>query len=139
MNEPRLILYHKQTTSARTRFLRLSYGGVCAFEALPERSEMVPPGEGPGSLISHPARLVRAAEQRLGLTPGSLEPEPEFHCRLRGANGETEVLLARFAVIDPPFESAEAAGCAFIDLTQARGLPPLELALLRLAYEQIMG
>ncbi len=139
MNDSRLILYHKQTTSARTRFLRLSYGGVCAFDALPETSELVPPGEGPGSLVSHPARLVRAAEQRLGVAPGSLAPEPEFRFRLRGADGEMEVLLARFTAIDPPFESANAAGGAFIDLTQARGLPPLELALLRLAYEQIMG
>lgn len=139
MNEPRLILYHKQSTSARTRFLRLPYGGICAFEALSESSELMPLGEGPGSLVSHPARLIRAAEQRLGLAPGGLEPEPEFRFRLRGAEGETEVLLARFTAIDPPFESATAAGCAFIDLTQARGLPPLELSLLRLAYEQIMG
>ena len=139
MNEPRLILYHKQSTSARTRFLRLSYGGICAFEPLPEPLELVPPGEGPGSLVSHPARLIRAAEQLLGLVPGSLEPESELRFRLRGADGETEVLLARFTAIDPPFESAAAAGGAFIDLTQARRLPPLELALLRLAYEQIMG
>jgi hypothetical protein len=139
MNDPRLILYHKQATSARTRFLKLSYGGICAFEPLPEPSELVPPGEGPGSLVSHPARLVQAAEQRLGLALGGLEPEPEFRFRLRGADGETEVLLARFTAIDPPFESASAAGGNFIDLTQARGLPPLELVLLRLAYEQIMG
>lgn len=27
MQPPRLIMYHKQSTSARTRFLRLRYGG----------------------------------------------------------------------------------------------------------------
>ncbi len=139
MNEPRLILYHKQSTSARTRFLRLSYGGICAFGPLPESAELIPPGEGPGSLVSHPAPLVRAAQQRLGLGLGSLEPEPEFRLRLRCDQAETEVLLARFTATDPPFAAAEAAGAAFIDLTQARGLPPLELGLLRLAYELILG
>ena len=49
MNEPRLILYHKQSTSARTRFLRLSYGGICAFEPLPEPLELVPPGRARGA------------------------------------------------------------------------------------------
>lgn len=139
MNEPRLILYHKQSTSARTRFLRLAGGGVCAFAPLPEPAELIPPGDGPGSLVSHPAPLVRAAELRLGLAAGSLEPDPGFRLRVRGAAGETEVLLARFTAIDPPFAAAAAAGCAFIDLTQARGLPVLELGLLRLAYERILG
>ena len=49
------------------------------------------------------------------------------------------MLLARFTAIDPPFSAAEQLGGAFIDLTQARGLPPLELDLLRRAYEVILG
>jgi hypothetical protein len=139
MNEPRLILYHKQSTSARTRFLRLAYGGICAFGPLPESARLVLPGEGPGSLVSHPTPLVRAAERQLGLAAGGLEPEPEFRLRLRSDAGEIEVLLARFTATDPPFAVAQAQGGAFIDLTQARGLPALELGLLRLAYELILG
>lgn len=139
MNPPRLILFHKQSTSARTRFMRHADGSVCAFAPLSPQAQLVTPGEEAGTLISHPAPLVRAAEQRLGLPAGALEPEAAFRCAVRCPAGETEVYLARFTAIDPPFAAAEAAGGAFIDLTQARGLPPLELALLRLAYERILG
>ena len=139
MSQPRLILFHKQSTSARTRFLRHAYGGVCAFAPLPPDAELLPPGEEQATLISHPASLVRGAEQRLGLPAGGLEPEPDFRFAVRCAQGETEIYLARFTSTDPPFAMAETAGGAFIDLTQARGLPSLELALLRLAYEQILG
>ena len=31
----RVILYHKQSTSARTRFLLFASGSVCAFEPIP--------------------------------------------------------------------------------------------------------
>ena len=139
MYASRLILYHKQSTSARTRFLRLGYGGVCAFAPLEVAAELMPPGQSRGTLIAHPAAVVRPAEQRLGLPLGSLEPEPGFRCRVRGPEGETEVLLARLLTLDPPFKTAAAQGGAFIDLTQARGLPPVELAMLRLAYELILG
>jgi hypothetical protein len=35
--------------------------------------------------------------------------------------------------------AAAAAGAEFIDLTAARGLPRVELELLRLAYEHVLG
>lgn len=139
MTEPRLIMYHKQSTSARTRFLRLAHGGVCGFAPLPTQAGLADADLGPSQVVTHPATLVRIAEARLGLPAGSLEAEPGFRCRVSGADGETEVFLARFTTTDPPFETAAAQGGAFIDLTQARGLPPVELDLLRRAYEAILG
>jgi len=135
---PRLIMYHKQSTSARTRFLRLAYGGVCGFEPLPKLSELAAE-DPPTKVATHPAALVRDAEQRLGLPAGGLELESGFRCRVDSAGEATQVFLARFTAIDPPFEVAAAQGGAFIDLTQARGLPPVELQLLRRAYEAILG
>ena len=35
MSTPRLILFHKQSTSARTRFLRHGHGGICTLGPLP--------------------------------------------------------------------------------------------------------
>jgi len=139
MTAPRLIMYHKQSTSARTRFLRLAYGGVCGFDPLPCLAELAADDLAPSKVVTHPASLVRAAEVQLGLPAGSLEPEPGFRCRVSSGDGETEVFLARFTAMDPPFETATAQGGAFIDLTQARGLPPVELNLLRRAYETILG
>ncbi|RKT47544.1 hypothetical protein [Thiocapsa rosea] len=136
---PRLIMYHKQSTSARTRFLRLPYGGVCGFAALPEEAAIDERGGGSPKVVTHPARVLRDAEVRLGLPSGSLEMEPGFRCEIAAGEERTEVFLARFTSIDPPFETAQAHGSSFIDLTQARGLPPVELDLLRRSYERILG
>ncbi len=137
MSTPRLILFHKQSTSARTRFLRHGHGGICTLGPLPERARLAEPAS--GVVAVHPASWLRGAETSLALPAGSLEAEPGFRCTLRTAEGDTQVLLARFTAIDPPFSAAEQLGGAFIDLTQARGLPPLELDLLRRAYEVILG
>ncbi|MFD2113195.1 hypothetical protein [Thiorhodococcus fuscus] len=139
MSGPRLIMYHKQATSARTRFLKLPYGGVCGFEALPEGASLAS-GDGESeSLVSHPAPLLREAESQLGLATGSLEAESGYRCKINWEEGSAEVYLAHFTSIDPPFDEVSAQGATFIDLTQARNLPQVELALLRLAYEHILG
>jgi hypothetical protein len=52
---------------------------------------------------------------------------------------DIDILLASITTVDPPFEEAEKSNAQFIDLTQARGLPPVELELLRSAYELILG
>jgi hypothetical protein len=137
MGSPRLILFHKQATSARTRFLRLAYGGVCAFDPLGANAELI--STPPGAVSTHPAAVLRAAAEQLTLPTGSLEHEPGFRYTVRDTQYDTQVLLARFTAIDPPFERAESLGASFIDLTQARGLAPVELHLLQRAYEVILG
>ncbi|NEV62923.1 hypothetical protein [Thiorhodococcus minor] len=139
MPDPRLIMYHKHPTSARTRFLKLDHGGVCGFEALPAEAGLSEKTLDDSKLVSHPAFLLRDAETRLGLPSGSLEAESGYRCKVTTEGGSTEVFLARFTGMDPPFDAAEASGASFIDLTQARALPQVELALLRLAYERILG
>jgi hypothetical protein len=136
---PRLIMYHKQSTSARTRFLRLPYGGVCGFAALPEEAAIEEGGGISPKVVTHPALVLREAEIRLGLPSGSLEMEPGFRCEIAAGEERTEVFLARFTSIDPPFATAQAQGGSFIDLTQARGLARVELELLRRSYERILG
>jgi len=140
MPDTHLILYHKQSTSARTRFLRFRHGGVCGPEALPADATVDDPGGGnAATLLTHPGMLLRATETALDLARGSLASDAGFHCRVFAGADSGDVYLAHFTSIDPPFEAADAAGAAFIDLTQARGLPPAELALLRLAYEHVLG
>ena len=90
-------------------------------------------------VVQHPAPLVIRAEQSLGLAPGNLEAEGEFHEQVDVEGGPLDVYLARFTGIDPPFEDVERNGGEFIDLTQARGLPGTELELLRKVYEFVLG
>jgi hypothetical protein len=132
----RLILFHKQKTSARTRFL-LFADTALAFGPLPA-SAAAQPVEATG-LRLHPAARLQDAEQRLGLPAGSLEAVSDFHLEVPTDEGSVPVLLAAFTSIDPPFAAAEACGGRFAAITEARGLPPVELALLRHAYEVLIG
>lgn len=132
----RVIFYHKQATSARTRFLKFDYGSMLAPEKLPELSQIV--AFESGSIV-HPATVLTKMEQQLGFEANTLKAEGEY---LHGVEvpGETiQVILANIATMDPPFDVAEKIGASFIDLTQARGLPQVELELLRYAYELVLG
>lgn len=137
-SDSRVILFHKQSTSARTRFVRFGHGGVCGPDPLP--SGAVPSGADSGAApATHPGRAVHRLAQEFGLPADGLEPVGEFRRYVSVAGGLIPIFLARFTAIDPPFVAIESAGSAFIDLTQARGLATLELELLRTAYELILG
>ena len=132
---PRLILCHKQKTSARTRFLRFA-DSVLAFEPLPGSATLA---VGTGPVRPHPAAHLQAAEARLGLPGGSLDVVTDFAQDVETPAGRVAVLLAAFTSIDPPFAAAAAIGGRFVAITEARGLPKLELDLLRRAYEVLIG
>ncbi len=133
----RFILYHKQGTSARTRFLCLHNASVLYPQPLPQLSQ--PIDEVPESVVEpHPAMLLQGLAQSLGIDADGLELEPEYEERADVPGGLVRIYLVSFTSIDPPFELAESMGAAFIDLTQARHLPDTELLLLRRAYEVIM-
>lgn len=131
----RFICFHKQKTSARTRFLRLG-GSVLAGGPLPAASRLL---TGRGDLLPHPAAGIRELESRLGLGSGALRAEAEFHAEADTPAGRVVVLLAEFTAVDAPLAAVEAAGGRFIAITEARDLPEIELALLRQAYETILG
>jgi hypothetical protein len=144
MPEPgQLVLYHKHPTSARLRFLRHAHGGVCAAAPLPDDAQIEAGAGGCGSekaaVSTHPGMLLRAAESALGLSRGCIEPDGGFRCHILADGCCAQVHLARFCDIDPPLDAALAVGADFIDLTAARRLPAVELRLLRLAYEHVLG
>mgnify|MGYP006870483076 CR=1 FL=1 len=134
----RLLLVHKQKTSARLRFLRFAHG-VTAFDPLPALSVVEEEGEGEPAVAYHPNAWLRAAEQRLKLDSGSLKAEAEFHATVQTPDGPITVQLATLEYVDPPFEAAEAAGGRFIAITEARNCTPVELELLRRAYTVVLG
>jgi hypothetical protein len=132
----RVILYHKQATSARTRFLKFSDNTVCAFSPLPNLSAVI--GTRPDTVF-HPKAILNETEKRLGLEKDTLAFESEYRQTVQVPGEDIDILLASITTMDPPFEEAEKSNAQFIDLTEARGLPPVELELLRSAYELILG
>lgn len=133
----RLVMYHKQATSARTRYLRLPDGGVCAFQPLPDDAELSFETT-EGDVLPHPGAVIAAAEHWLELEAGGLEFQGEFRARATTGGSELSVFLLRFTAIDPPFEEVDRVGARFIAITEARGLPSAELEILRKSYEYIM-
>ncbi len=135
--EPRLLIYHKQATSGRTRFLQWGGATVCAFAA-PQALSVVmesPPEVVP---LAPPDALIERAVELLRLKQGELEVEAEFREYLDTPDGAVPVLLLALTTIDPPFDKAAEVGGEFIALTEARHLPAVELELLRRAYSCIM-
>ena len=141
-SDVRLLLVHKQKTSARLRFLRFSHG-MCAFTPLPDLSVVEEEGEEgeskPPPVVHHPSAWLRTAEARLGLDGGSLKPEAEFHATVQTPDGPVTVQLASLDYVDPPFAQAEAVGGRFVAITEARGCTQVEMELLRRAYTAILG
>jgi hypothetical protein len=133
----RVILYHKQATSARTRFVRFTEGTILAFGPLTGCSQLKI--DGADEIAVHPASISQQTEALLGLPADSLKVETNFQHAVEVDGSDIKIVLASITTIDPPFEIIENAGARFIDLTQARGLPQNELELLRHAYELILG
>src|ERR1035437_320665 len=94
----RLILAHKQSTSARVRFLCFAHG-ISAFEPLPPLSSFDEATPAP-HVVHHPAVYLRAAQAILGLPDGSLKHEPEFVAYVVTPDELIAVCLAVFTSID---------------------------------------
>lgn len=137
----RIILFHKHGTSARTRFLRFADNTVCGFAPLPQLAAIIDDADTPPQpqVETHPAMKLKEAAERLQLPATALELESEFNMWVDAPGGAIRILLVRLMDIDPPFDAAEALGARFIDLTEARDLPAVELLLLRRAYEVVLG
>lgn len=132
---PRLLCFHTQKTSARTRFL-CHGSSVLAFAALPEESALC---THPVKVRPHPAALMQNMARHLDLATECLRVNAEFDVAVSTTEGEVSVILIELTTLDPPFAAAEAVGAHFIALTEARRLPSIELNILRKAYEHILG
>ncbi|MDP1524634.1 MAG: hypothetical protein Q8M20_02375 [Rhodocyclaceae bacterium] len=134
--EPRLLCFHKQGTSARTRFVRWPHG-MLAFEPLPAGAKLL--DEKSALVRRHPADVLVDAAARLGMPADALRAETEFGAVIATPEGDVPVFLVQFTSLDPPFAEVEKHGGKFIAITEARDCGALELALLRKAYEIIIG
>lgn len=134
-----MILFHKQATSARLRFLCLP-GGVLLFAPLPQPQTVLEKSAGTACTVRPmPSAWCLEACRHLGLTPDALEAEHDFYEALIHDERITPVLLAGFTSEDPPFALAHTHHARFISLLESRDRPAAERELLRRAYECVMG
>lgn len=134
----RLILVHKQRTSARVRFLRYA-NGIVAPDAFPELAQVLGEDEGdPPDVVVHPAMLVNRVAGDLGLDVDDIAIESDFSANVDTPQGIAPIYLGRITTIDPPFDAADGIGAKFIAITEARDLGPSNLELLRRAYACVM-
>lgn len=135
----RLILVHKQDTSARTRFLRYA-NGIVAPEPFPPLTAVLDENDAPreNGVVMHPAALVKRVTADIGLQADEVVLESDFHASVDTPEGVAPVYLGRITTVDPPFDVAEKAGARFIAITEARDLSPSDLELMRRAYACVM-
>lgn len=135
----RVVLFHKQKTSAKTLFLKHADGSICAFGAFREPAELLDEVGAPDNVVPHPALITREVAGRLGVAADALEFEPEFQAEVSYGSRRAPVYLLRMTAEDPPRDLVGDWGARFIAITEAREQPLVELELLRRAYEAILG
>ena len=138
----RLILCHVHRSSSRTLFLRHASGSVIAPEPLPFLSTLLEEGDvdpKETAVFLHPATLILDYCANSGLPADSLQAEGEFHERVDTPAQTLSIYLARFTSIDPPKALYDEQGGRFCAITELRGGHPAEMALLRRAYQAIIG
>jgi len=135
----RLILVHKQRTSAMIRFVRFPHG-IVAPDPLSKLAELMGEDEQveEQAVVTPPAVLVKIVADLLDLSEDDIALEGGFRAHVDTPEGAAPVYLGSLTAIDPPYDAVERSGARFIAITDARDLPPTELELLRRAYECVM-
>jgi len=132
----RIILFHKQSSSARIRFLYFSNrNSVLGFESLPNLASLIE--KSTDSLNENAQR--KQLNEFFGDVDERVIIDDDFHYNIDVPGEIIGVALARFTDIDPPFELAQKVNAKFCEITAARSVSPVELELLQKAYTQIMG
>lgn len=135
----RFILFHKHPVSAKTRFLKMAGGTVCGPEALPPLSALKEDYErSDDRVVFHPSVVAEMAARTLGVSSADLLVETTFRQQVEIPRDTLTVYLIGFKGHGTPDEMLAGQNHRFINLTQAFGLPPVEMELLRRAYTTIM-
>ena len=136
----RIIIFHKHPVSAKVRFLRQAYGGICGFDSLPKLSSIIEDDaqSEQDNVVTHPLQITHEAEKYLSLEKDSLQLENEYQQRVEVPDGVVSIYLAGIKGHDTPDQKLEENNTQLQLITEMRGLIPVEMLLLRRAYEVIM-
>jgi hypothetical protein len=133
----RVILCHFDSYSAALHFAR--YGdSILAPAPLPANASAI---DAPGAAAQHhsPGPIVDALAAQYGLDPAQLRLDDDFEAWLADDSGPVRVHLVRFTTFDAPHAAIEPMGGVFKPISQMRGMPPLELNLMRQVFNLIIG
>ena len=137
LDSNRVILCHFDSYSTALVFAR--YGSsVLAPAPLPEAARAMPePGDAderhtPGAVLD-----ALAAQHVLDLT--QLRLDDGFQAWMSSERGPIRIHLARYSTLDAPHQAIEPFGGVFKPISELRGIPMIELNLLRQVFNLIMG
>lgn len=137
LDHNRVILCHFDSYSAALHFAR--YGdSILAPAPLSAQASAI---AAPESAAEHhnPTPVVDALAARYGLDPAQLRLDDGFEAWLSGESGPVRVHLVRFTTFDPPHAAIEPLGGVFKPISQMRGMPQIELNLMRQVFNLIIG
>ncbi|MBY0578068.1 MAG: hypothetical protein K2P57_03380 [Burkholderiales bacterium] len=133
----RVILCHFDTYSAASFFAR--YGAsVLAPSPLPEGAVAV---AAPADIAEEhePDRVLQALIERYGFPPEALVIASGFQEWVESAGKPIRIHLLKFTTFDAPREAIEPLGGVFKPISEMRGMPTIELNLLRRAFNLVMS
>jgi hypothetical protein len=133
----RVILCHFDSYSCALNFAR--YGdSVLAPAPLPESASDMPAPRDAGEQHA-PDAVLEALVAKYTLNPAQLNIDEDFEAWISGESGPIRVHLVRISSPDIPHEAIEPMGAVFKPISQMRGMPPLELNLMRQVFNLIIG
>jgi hypothetical protein len=137
LDRNRVILCHFDSYSTALLFAR--YGGsVLAPTPLPESASAMP-APGDATEQHNPGAVLDALVAQHGLDPTQLKLDDGFQAWLSGDDGPIRVHLARFTTFEAPREAIEPLGGVFKPISEMRGMPMIELNLMRQVFDLVMG
>lgn len=143
MNDPsilehnRVILCHFDSYSTALLFAR--YGsGVLAPAPLPAAASAMPQPGDAGERHT-PGAVLHALVTQYRLDPTQLRLDDDFQAWMSSDHGPIRIHLARFTAFDAPRQAIEPQGGVFKAISEMRGVPMIELNLLRQVINLIMG
>jgi hypothetical protein len=133
----RVILCHFDSYSTALLFAR--YGNsVLAPAPLPETaSAMSAPGD--AGEQHTPGAVLDAVVTQYGLAPTQLRLDDGFQAWMSSDSGPIRIHLVRFTTLDAPRQAIEPIGGVFKPISEMRGLPMIELNLMRQVFNLIMN
>lgn len=133
----RMILCHFDSYSCALVFAR--YGAsILAPAPLPESAA---PIIGPDNITEQydPGVVSEALVAQFALNPAQFNLDEGFDSWMDGDSGSIRIHLVRFTTLDAPHQAIEPFGGVFKPISEMRGLPMIELNLMRQIFNRIMG
>ncbi|MFH1818662.1 MAG: hypothetical protein ABIK08_12655 [Pseudomonadota bacterium] len=137
LDRNRVILCHFDSYSAALLFARYD-SSVLAPTPLPEAASDMPAPDDTSEQHA-PAAVLAALTEKYGIDPAQLRLDADFDAWLSSASGPIRIHLARFTTFEAPGEAIAPLGGAFKPISQMRGMPVIELNLMRQVFNLIMG